>query len=30
LSTDQVEGLFWRNAATALGIDDDEGASNQT
>ena len=29
LSADQVEGLFWRNAATALGIGEDEGASNQ-
>ena len=28
LSKDQVEGLFWRNAATALGIGEEEGASN--
>ena len=28
LSRDQIEGLFWRNAATALGIGEEEGASN--
>ena len=28
LSKDQVEGLFWRNAANALGIDDQELATN--
>ena len=28
LSKDQIEGLFWRNAATALGIGEEEGASN--
>ncbi len=28
LSRDQIEGIFWRNAATALGIGEDEGAAN--
>jgi len=28
LSRDQIEGIFWRNAAAALGIGEDEGAAN--
>ena len=28
LSSDQIEGLFWRNAATAFGIDENEAATN--
>ena len=28
LSRDQIEGIFWRNAATALGIGEDEGWAN--
>ena len=28
LSRDQIEGIFWRNAATALGIGEAEGAAN--
>ncbi len=28
LSQDQIEGIFWRNAATALGLSEDEGATN--
>ena len=28
LSRDQIEGIFWRNAATALGIGEDEGSAN--
>ena len=28
LSRDQIEGVFWRNAATALGMGQDEGAAN--
>ena len=28
LSRDQIEGIFWRNAVTALGIGRDEGAAN--
>ena len=28
LSRAQVEGIFWRNAATALGLGEDEGATN--
>ena len=29
LSPDQIEGLFWRNAASALGIGENEGATNE-
>ena len=29
LATDQVEGIFWRNAATALGIGEEERAANE-
>jgi len=28
LSRDQVEGIFWRNAARAMGIGEDEGFAN--
>ncbi len=28
LSRDQIEGIFWRNATTAFGIPEDEGAAN--
>ena len=29
LSADQIEGIFWRNAATALGIGEEERAGNE-
>ena len=29
LSKDQIEGLFWRNAVTAFGMDESEGAANE-
>ena len=28
MSRDQMEGIFWRDAASALGIKEDEGAAN--
>ena len=28
MSRDQMEGIFWRNVASALGIKEDEGAAN--
>ena len=28
LSSEQIEGIFWRNAATAFGISEDEGVAN--
>ncbi len=28
LSQDQIEGIFWRNATTSLGLSEDEGATN--
>jgi hypothetical protein len=28
LSRDQIEGIFWRNAVTTLGIGEAEGAAN--
>ena len=29
VSQDQTEGIFWRNAAKALGIKEDEGPANE-
>ena len=29
LSKSDIEGIFWRNAATALGVQEDEGAANE-